>query len=157
MRAERVPAAPEKVPEMLDTPTSQLIIVKIHKESSFLGSFYIYIIKLIRFSSFFIMKYKLYRRIFILFCIFLFRINCIFLFYHYYSAFFVGKFRGKVSKYLSNSIIFLNTSVIFWNTSNILWYTDKYTFYTSIIVRYISNLKDVCYNIHIIKRKKKGC
>ena len=124
MRAERVPAAPEKVPEMLDTPTSQLIIVKIHKESSFLGSFYIYKIKLIRFSRFFIMKYKLYRRIFILFCIFLFRINCIFLFYHYYSAFFWGILGGK----------YLNTCQILLFSWILLLYFEIHLIYSDILI-----------------------
>ena len=68
-------------------------------------------------------------------------------------GFFVGGFRGKVYKYLLKFIIFLNTSVMFWNTPNIFWYIDRYTFYTFVIIRYISNLEDVWYNISIIKRK----
>ena len=68
-------------------------------------------------------------------------------------GFFVGGFRGKVYKYLLKFIIFLNTSVIFENEINILWYIDKYTVYTFVIIRYISNLEDIWYNIPIIKRK----
>ena len=68
-------------------------------------------------------------------------------------GFFVGGFWGKVSKSLLKFIIFLNTSVIFQNEINILWYIDKYTVYTFVIIRYISNLEDVWYNMTIIKRK----
>ena len=68
-------------------------------------------------------------------------------------GFFVGEFLGKVSKSLLKFIIFLNTSVIFQNEINILWYIDKYIVYTFVIIRYISNLEDVWYNMTIIKRK----